>query len=83
MRVVVHERHKVADLLAGGPLEGSAGELVDPKLCAVARAVLALRTVREAPTDEALCALARDQGVAITGEECEELRREGGLRRAA
>lgn len=81
-RVVVHERRDVAELLAGGRLEGPAGELVDDELRAVARAVLAVRAWREAP-DERMEALVRAQGVAISGRELEALRREGSLRRAA
>jgi hypothetical protein len=84
MRVLVDERRLVADLLAGGPVEVPAGELVDERLRTVAVAVVALRTVRQAPTDEAVNAAARVlAGPAGEDLELEELRREGGLRRAA
>lgn len=82
-RVVVPERRLVAELLAGGAVELRAGELVDEQLRAIAFAAKALAPWRRAATDEDLRALAREQGVEITGEECEALRREGGLRRAA
>lgn len=83
VRVVVHERRAVAELLAGGDLEATAGDLVDDELRAVARAVLALRAWREAP-DERVGALVGAQGLSVEAREIESLRREGGmLRRAA
>lgn len=83
MRVVVDERRAVAELLAGGGFEGPAGELVDEDLRAVARAALALHAWRRPATDEVLVELAELQGARIEPGECEQLRREGGLRRAA
>lgn len=83
MRVVVPERRMVAELLAGGRLEGLAGELVDEQLRAIARGVEALRAAHEAPTDEAIGELAQLQGVAVHGRVIEDLRREGAMRRAA
>ena len=80
VRVVVHERRAVAELLAGGELEAAAGELVDPELRAIARAVLALRVWREA-ADERVVALVRWQAQEASGEEIEALRREGWMRR--
>lgn len=83
MRVLVQERRIVAVLLAGGPPEGLVDELVDEELRAVAVAVIALRAWRQAPTDDQVIALARAQGVAISDRDCEVLRREGAMRRAA
>lgn len=86
-RVVVHERRLVAVLLAGGASEVLAGELVDDELRAVAQAVLALRTVRQPPTDEAVEAAVRALGAKVEREGLVEvlegLRREGAMRRAA
>ena len=82
-RLVVDERRAVAELLAGGADEVPAGELVDVELRAVARAVAALRAVRQAPTDELVAAAARLLGARVAGEDLEHLRREGALRRAA
>lgn len=81
VRVVIHERLEVAELLAGGHLEAAAGDLVDPELRAVAWAVLALRAWRLAPGDQ-LDELVRVQGASISGGDLEQLRREGALRRA-
>lgn len=81
--MVVHERRAVAELLAGGALDGVAGELVDDDLRAVARAVLALRAWRRGPTDEVLVELVQLQGAHLEPSECELLRREGAMRRAA
>lgn len=83
MRVVVHERRLVAELLAGRDLDGVPGELVDVQLRAVARAVLALRAHRMPEGDELLVELVELQGAHVGARECEELRREGALRRAA
>lgn len=85
-RIVVHERRLVAVLLAGGAAEVLAGELVDDELRAVARAVLALRTWRLAPTDDAVAAAVGALGPfqrECLDEALEDLRREGAMRRAA
>jgi hypothetical protein len=81
MRLVVEERRIVAELLAGGPEKVPAGELVDLELRTVARAVSALRAVRQAPTDELVTAAARVLGAPVG--DLEDLRREGAMRRAA
>jgi hypothetical protein len=82
-RIVVLERRLVAELLAGGPVEVLAGELVDDQLRAVARAVAALRAWRRPPIAQDVIAAVRAQGGDLQGEEYELLMREGGMRRAA
>lgn len=82
VRVVVHERREVAELLAGGRLEAAAVDLVDPELRALAGAVLALRAWRLAP-DERLLGVVMAMGGDVSGEDLEQLRREGGLRKRA
>lgn len=83
MSGVVDERGLVAEMLAGAPAPGPTCELVDDVLRAIACSVIALRAWRRAPLDEDLVQLARVQGVAICEGDCEQLRREGAMRRAA